>query len=222
MIRQYLVIEDGELVVNKKNCFLIPEFKVLFDRDKGCVKDITGRHKYLSCAEMKFIYLHNDPRSEYYNTPFHLCEHILRDLSGVPSNWKIDKAFTSAIEKYKELQSLSSAGSAYFSAEAALFDLGVDTRFTSDTIRTLKIDIQAMLKQHTKRSKEYTQQEYEVTVKLSNMLDGIMKLQNDNINIINKMPSLSKTIKDLKERYAEEDNDESVVVGGGHVFDREN
>lgn len=221
MTRQYLTIEDGDLVVNKKECYLIPEFKILFDRDKGCKQDITGKHKLLACSELKYIFYQSDPRSEYYNTPIHMSGQILKDLSGVPDNWKTDKDFDKAVEKYKELQTLSSAGSSYFSADAALFDLGVDTRFTSEAIREIKTYLQLNIKSFTKASKQYTPEEDERLIKLANQLNNIMKLQNENIAIINKMPGLSKTLKLLKEQYSEEDNDEHILVGGRTKGNRE-
>ena len=221
MTRQYLIIEDGDLVVNKKDCYLIPEFKLLFDRDKGCKQDLTGKHKLLACSEMKYIYYHKDPRSEYFNAPLSMCSQILKELSGVPDNWKEDKDFLKAVDKYKELQLLSAAGSAYFSADAALFDLGVDTRFTSEAIRDLKSYIQTNIKLFSKASKEYTLEEEERLIKLANQLNNIMKLQNDNIAIINKMPGLTKTLKLLKEQYSEEDNGEQVLVGGRSKGNRE-
>lgn len=221
MIRQYLIIEDGDIVVNKKECYTIPEFKLLFDRDKGCKQDVTGKHKLLACSEMKYIYYHKDPRSEYYNAPISMSGQILKELSGVPDNWKEDKDFEKAIEKYKELQQLSAAGSAYFSADAALFDLGVDTRYTSEAIRELKLSIQFTLKQANKSNKEYKPEELDFIIKLSNQLNNIMKLQNDNIAIINRMPALSKTLKLLKEEYSEEDSGDQILVGGRNKGNRE-
>lgn len=221
MTRQYLVIEDGNLVVNKKECYLIPEFKILFDRDKGNKLDLKGRHQLTACGELKYIYYHNDPRSDYFNTPLTMCHSILLDLSGLPDNWKTDKVFEQAIAKYKELQRLSSAGSAYFSADAALYDLGQDTKEFSDTIRELKQELRIALQTRNKRSKEYTLDELEITTKIMNKLENISKVQDNIISTINKMPKLTQTIKDLREQYAQEDNEDNVMVGGREKGNRE-
>jgi len=221
MIRHYISEEEGELVVHKKECYLIPEFKLLFDRDKGSKQDLKGRHQLVACGELKYIYYHVDPRSEYFNAPLSMCHDILIELSGLPDNWKVDKGFEKAIEKYKTLQNLSSAGSAYFSADAALFDMGVDIREMTDNIRELKSELRNALKTRAKRSKEYSLDELEVVTKLQNKIDGLNKIQDDILKIINKMPALSNTIKDLRTNYAQEDNESNVVVGGRELGNRE-
>lgn len=221
MIRHYISEEEGEVVVQKKECYLIAEFKVLFDRDKGSKLDLKGKHQLVACGELKYIYYHADPRSEYFNAPLSMCHDILIDLCGLPDNWKTDKVFEKAIEKYKSLQNLSSAGSAYFSADAALFDMGADIRELTDILRDLKLELRSALKTRLKRSKEYTLEELEVVTKLQNKLEGINKIQDDVIKIINKMPTLSKTIKELKTNYSLEDNENNIVVGNRELGNRE-
>ncbi len=222
MIRHYISEEEGELVIHKKEVFLIPEFKALFDRDKGSKLDLKGRHQLVACGELKYIYYHNDPRSEYFNAPLSVSHDIIIELSGLPDNWKTDKVFEKAIEKYKTLQTLSSAGSAYFSADAALFDMGADIKELTETIRDMKSELRVAIKTRSKRSKEYTLEELEVVTKLQNRLDGINATQNNIINIINKMPKLAQTIKELKTIYSQEDNENNILVGNRELGNREN
>jgi Zn-dependent M32 family carboxypeptidase len=221
MIRKYIIEEDGDIVVNKKECLLLPEFKALFDRDKGSKNDLKGKHQLVACGELKYIYYNYDPRSEFYNTPASVSHEIVRDLSGLPDNWKTDKVFEKAIEMYKKLQRLSSAGSAYFSADSALYDLGTDTKEVSDMIRELKEELKTALKTHKKVNKEYTLEDLEFVTKIMNKLDSVNSLQSNIINLINKMPGLSKTIKTLKEVYSEEDNENNIVVGNRTLGNRE-
>lgn len=221
MVRHYVGEEDNEVVVFKKQCFLIPEFKVLFDRDKGCKQDPSGRKQMIACGEMKYIYFYNDPRSEYYNTPLNASLDTVLDLSGLPKNWKIDKVFEQAIDKYKELQRLSSAGMAYFSADAALYDLGEDTKELSSIVRELKSEIRLELKQRQKKNKEYTLEDLEFVTKLINKLDAVTKTQDNILNVINKIPKLILTIKSLKEQYAQEDNEHQTLIGDRELGNRE-
>jgi len=221
MVRHYVGEEDNELVVLKKDCYLVPEFKALFDRDKGCKEDPRGRKQMVACAEMKYIYYYNDPRSDYYNTPLSASLETVTDLSGIPKNWKIDKVFEQAVTKYKELQRLSSAGKAYFSADAALYDLGVDTHELLEIVREHKSDLRLEIKQRQKKSKEYTLEDLEFVTKLINKLDHITKTQDTIINTINKLPKLIITIKTLKEQYAQEDNEHQTVVGDRELGNRE-
>lgn len=221
MTRQYIGEEDGNLVIHKKECLLIPEFKLLFDRDKGSKQDLKGKHQLVACGELKYIYYHNDPRSDFFNTPLTACHDILIELSGLPDNWKTDKVFENAIAKYKTLQKLSSAGSAYFSADAALYDMGEDTKELSDIIREIKQELRTAVKTRTKRSKEYTLEELEVTTKLLTKLESITKIQDNIVSVINKMPKLTQTIKDLREQYSQEDNEHQIVVGDRQLGNRE-
>lgn len=221
MTRQYIGEEDGDIVIHKKQCLLVPEFKILFDRDKGSKQDLKGKNQIVACGELKYIYYHCDPRSEFFNTPLSACHSILMELSSLPDNWKTDKVFELAIDKYKALQKLSSAGSAYFSADAALYEMGDDTRELSDIIREIKSELRMAVKVRTKRSKEYTLEELEVTTKLLSKIDSILNIQNNIVSIINKMPTLTKTIKDLKEQYSQEDNEHQIVVGDRQLGNRE-
>jgi Zn-dependent M32 family carboxypeptidase len=221
MIRKYIIEEDGDIVVNKKECILLPEFKVLFDRDKGSKNDLKGKHQLVACGELKYIYYNYDPRSEFFNTPPHISHEIVRELSGLPDNWKTDKVFEKAVEMYKKLQRLSSAGSAYFSADSALYELGTDTKEVSDMIRELKNELKGVLSVKKKVNKEYNLEDLEFVTKIMGKLDTITSMQNNVINLINKMPGLSKTIKVLKEAYSEEDNENNIVVGNRTLGNRE-
>lgn len=221
MIRQYLVEEDGVLVVNKAECLLISEFKALFDRDKGSKKDAKGRNQKVACGELRYIYYYNDPRSDYYNAPENLSLDVVMELSELPSNWSVDKTFEKAIEKYKKLQNLSSAGSAYFAAESALFDRGQDIRELSTVVRELKAEIRASLKELKKKEKYYTAEELLHVANLMSQVNGMLKTQSDIDTIINRLPKLTTTIKDLREQYAQEDNESTMVVGGGELGNRE-
>jgi len=221
MVRHYVGEEENEIVVFKKQCLIIPEFKELFDRDKGCKADPNGRKQLVACAELKYIYYYNDPRSEYYNTPLSASQDTVRDLSGVPKNWKTDKVFDKAVEKYKELQRLSSAGKAYFSADAALYDLGADTSELLEIVRDLKTDLRVAVQLTQKKTKEYTLEELELVTKLINKLDNVTNTQDKIINIINKLPKLITTIKSLKEQYAQEDNEGEMLIGGREKGNRE-
>ena len=221
MIRHYISEEEGLLVIHKKEVYLIPEFKALFDRDKGNKQDLKGRHQLTACGELKYIYYHCDPRSEYFNAPLSACHSIILELSGLPDNWKTDKVFEKAIDRYKELQKLSSSGSAYFSADSALYEMGVDIKELSGLIREMKEELRTAIKSRLKRSKEYTLEELEVTTKIQNRLDGITKTQDNITSLINKMPTLTKTIRDLKIIYSQEDNENNILVGNRELGNRE-
>ena len=221
MIRHYLIIEEGELIVNRKECYNVPEFKVLFDRDKGSKTDLTGRNKYIACSELRYIFYAHEPRSEYYYAPKSLAHPIMLDLSGLPSTWKTDKVFEQAVEKYKTLQRLSSAGSAYFAADSALYEAGADTKYLAEIIKEQKEYLRGLLKSKSKASKEFSENDFTELTRIKTTLDGIMKAQNDQLAIIKRMPELSKTVKVLRENYSEEESDDHVMIGGGTKGNRE-
>lgn len=221
MTRQFIGEEDGDIVIHKKECLLINDFAVLFKRDKGSKKDLQGKHQIVACGEMKYIYYHLDPRSEFYNIPLSIAHSHIIELSGLPDNWKTDKIFEKACEKYKEFQQLSSLGSAYFSADSALFELGHDTKDLLDIVRTLKAELKEAMKSANKTKKEYTLDELELVTKILSKIDGVTKVQNNIIALINSIPKLTLTIKDLKEQYSQEDNENNTVVGDRQLGNRE-
>lgn len=221
MTRQFIGEEDGDIVIHKKECLLIADFAILFKRDKGSKKDLQGKHQLVACGEMKYIYYHLDPRSDFYNTPLSISHPHIIELSGLPDNWKVDKVFEKACEKYKDFQQLSSLGSAYFSADSALFELGHDTKDLLDIVRTLKAELKEVVKTTSKKNKEYTLEELELITKVLGKLDAINKVQTNIISLINGMPKLTTTIKDLKEQYSQEDNENNTVVGDRQLGNRE-
>lgn len=221
MNRQYIGEENGEIVLHKKEITLIPEFKILFDRDKGSINDLKGRHQLVACGEMKFIYYHNDPRSEFFNTPLSACKETLMDLCTLPANWKIDKAFDAAVARYKKLQVLSSAGNAYFAADAALYDRGDDVKELTDIIRDIKSELRAVLKTRTKNVKDFKPEDFELIAKVMSKIEGILSIQTNIDKLINGMPKLTNTIKELREQYAQEDNEQQIVVGDRQLGNRE-
>jgi len=221
MTRQFIGEEDGDIVIHKKECLLINDFAILFKRDKGSKKDVQGKHQLVACGEMKYIYYHLDPRSEFFNTPISIAHPHILELSGLPDNWKVDKVFEKACQTYKDLQQLSSLGSAYFSADSALFELGHDTKDLLDIVRTLKADLKEAVKVTSKKNKEYTLEELELITKVLSKLDAINNVQNKIISLINSMPKLTSTIKELKEQYSQEDNENNTVVGDRQLGNRE-
>lgn len=221
MTRQFIGEEDGNIVVHKKECLLIADFAILFKRDKGSKEDLKGKHQIVACGELKYIYYHLDPRSEFYNIPLSVVHSHIIELSGLPDNWKTDKIFEKACDKYKEFQQLSSLGSAYFSADSALYELGHDTKDLLDIVRVLKAELKAAIGTASKSKKEYTLEELELVTKLLAKMKAITGVQNDIIALINSIPKLTLTIKDLKEQYSQEDNENNTVVGDRQLGNRE-
>lgn len=221
MTRQFIGEEDGDIVIHKKECLLIADFAILFKRDKGSKKDLQGKHQIVACGEMKYIYYHLDPRSEFYNIPLSVAHAHIIELSGLPDNWKTDKVFEKACDKYKEFQQLSSLGSAYFSADSALYELGHDTKDLLDIIRNLKAELKVAVQVASRKNKEYTSDELELVTKILSKLDTVNKVQSNVIALINSMPKLTNTIKELKEQYSQEDNENNTVVGDRQLGNRE-
>lgn len=79
-------------------------FRQLVKRDKGMTGDASGRHKLRSKKELAYIYLMNNPKSQYArNFPSEKERHeqIVHEL-GLPENWEIDKYLQRAIDAYRK------------------------------------------------------------------------------------------------------------------------
>lgn len=103
----------GSKVTVKPEILLIPEFKMIWDRDKSAGKD-------MAINEFSFIYFVSDYKSVYrnhYNND-ELLEKVKNDVVR-DAKWKIDRYVVAAITKYKELQETKSM-KALNTAEKAL------------------------------------------------------------------------------------------------------
>lgn len=77
--------------------FELKPLKVLIDRDKTKNKDIAK-------AELAFIWLYADPKSDYFGVPNEekkLAEII--QILNLPKDWKFDAKIKAAIEFYQEI-----------------------------------------------------------------------------------------------------------------------
>lgn len=84
-------------------CYLVPEFAKLLNRDK--TKDKSTAFK-----ELQYVYFKTDYKSLYLSYDEELREEkLINDFIG-KDNWKPDTEILKAVEKYKELQKTPSIG----------------------------------------------------------------------------------------------------------------
>lgn len=75
----------------------IPEFLVIYNRDKSKTKDLAYK-------ELSYIYFKTDYKSPYQSYPENKREDALLKDFIRDSTWKADKAVLEAISKYEEFQ----------------------------------------------------------------------------------------------------------------------
>ena len=89
-------MKDWQLSVDEEVWGLLP-FKKILERDKS-------KEKEIAFAEILFIWYWCDVKSDYLlmkeNDRF---KELIKDIPGLPKNWKKDKVIDEAIELYKKL-----------------------------------------------------------------------------------------------------------------------
>lgn len=213
-----------ELEVNRLEATKIDEYQVLFNRDKGSKGDASGRRKLIASAELYCIYLVYDVRSIYYNLPMKEKKAKARKDAKLPDNWKEDKEFEQAVERYIADFKLTATGSAYAVAESAYYNIAKDTEGYQQEIASLKELLQERInKLKGKKAEKLGDMELVTVVgELQGCLTAIVALQKDVINnVIKNFSPLGKTVKELASAYIEEGGTSRIPVGGGEIGNRE-
>lgn len=211
----FILNKDKELEINKPEVKKIPEFKVLFERDKG-----NKAAQMLACDELLYIYLVYDIRSKYYNLSLENKKIKAKQDAKLPEKWKEDDKLEEAVIRYKEDFKLSSTGNAYAVAERAAYVLAEDTNIMLDNILKLKIEAQKKLNQ-IESEKLGNLETPDVINQYLNIVSTIIKLQKEIMTNIKEFKNTNKTVKDLAIEFATEGGNLKLVVGGGTVNRRE-
>lgn len=97
-------IENFVAIINKKDVYLIPEFKALlelkYNKDKG---DHDGRKRIRAHKEFTYIYFMWDYRSKYSEYSEKERHREALNASRLPEDYELSKELIAAIIVYKEL-----------------------------------------------------------------------------------------------------------------------
>lgn len=211
----FILNKDKELEINKPEVKKVPEYKALFDRDKG-----NKATQMLACDELFYIYLVHDVRSKYYNLDLEEKKIKAKKDAKLPDKWKEDEKLENAVIRYKEDFKLSSSGNAYAVAERAAYTMSEDTSIMQDNLIRLKREAQGKLN----KLQSDTIGELEKATIINEYLaivSNITKIQKDILTNIKEFKGLNKLVKDLAIEFAEDGGSLRVVVGGGTVGNRE-
>jgi hypothetical protein len=101
----FFKFESGELILDKPELALYPEFSTLIKRDKGSEGDVDGRKKKKAFAEFTYIYFTTDfgsyPNKHGFN-PKQIHEYAV-DMAKLPRDYKPDSEVKDAMNCYRKL-----------------------------------------------------------------------------------------------------------------------
>jgi hypothetical protein len=217
---------NGDLEINKPEARNVKAFNTLIRRDRGSIGDSEGKIKKRANAELLYIYLVYDPRSMFYNLPLKFREQKAIEYTGLPSDWKPDEAIDIAISTYlNEYAKLSPIANAYYAAERALFNTAEDVHDIQENIGYYKLlakKVNKVLMEESSQGVKIGNTELITNLKEATaILSALTKLQSDSIKIINDLPKVEQTVKELLGKYAEEGGNVKSIVGGGELGNRE-
>jgi hypothetical protein len=223
MVNELFDLDEGELVINRQEVNKIEEYKALLKRDTGSLGDLSGRKGLIATGELYYIYLIYDVRSLYYNLDKDTREKNARIDSKLPDNWKPDKVFNQAIDRYCADRLLSSAGNAYYSSEKALYSMSEDVKNMLDNTIELKREVEVKIKKLSKTVGTRAGEEESKTfiTEYAMLLLQLTKVQKEIISTIKELPALGDTVKKLANRFTEEGGKIKTPIGGGELGNRE-
>ncbi len=100
------IMEDNELILNKPEVLLHPEFADVWSDPRNISKDDpSGIKKGWAYNVFKYIYLSSDYRCDYSNEPDLIKEKYARNDSGLPESDFIDPIVRNAKAKYQSFDS---------------------------------------------------------------------------------------------------------------------
>jgi len=101
----FFKFEGGELILDKPELGLYPEFSTLIKRDKGSEGDVDGRKKKKAFAEFTYIYFTTDfssfPNTHGYS-PKQTHEYAI-DMAKLPRDYIADSEVKAAMNCYRKL-----------------------------------------------------------------------------------------------------------------------
>jgi len=101
----FFKFESGELILDKPELALYPEFSTLIKRDKGSDGDVDGRKKKKAFAEFTYIYFTTDFNSfpnKHGFSPKQVHEYAV-DMAKLPKDYIADNEVKSAMNCYRKL-----------------------------------------------------------------------------------------------------------------------
>lgn len=216
----FIINHDKELEINKIEAVKIDSFAKLLKRDTGSKGDPRGNKSYIACAELFYIYLMHDIRSEFSNLDSIIKEEKSRKLSKLPDNWKSDKVFEQAVKDYQDHFRLTASGNAYVVAEKSYFTITEDTRELQEELVNLK----SLLKSTVAKINVNKNNPMEIATlagDLKAIMNDTVSIQKKIMDNIKMFSGLGDQVKILATKFIEEGGNLKTPVGGGEVNRRE-
>lgn len=219
----YLNPKTELIELHKEELRLIPEFRKILERDKGS----GSKRKLNALKEFTFLYLYTDWDSPYVSlNDKERYDKSIKD-AGLIKGWFIDDVINKAIDKYKELQVVSSP-------DVDIVNNLVKGLQTSNTFISQLISIIQNDMNHVVKAQEvYDKTDFKNENDKEDAFNALMASRTTHIGNISKnikelieysktIPASIKSLKQFENNVREDVGDQSrVVVGGGEVYNRE-
>jgi len=215
-------IKDGELLLNKHDLRMIPEFKLMFAMDKGREGDFDARKKTHSFTFIKFMYFYYHPMSAFVDMPDEkrkIRSMVASDLRGVKGEpWVINKYEAPVLKVYLELIEIDALFKTYINARRSVYNMGEDIEFFNKLREVNKKKIMTYTEQLEKASGE---EELGLQQSVEAATVALMNSGNQILTITNNLAKAYDVIKVLKTKLLEANNEGSALKGGGDLGNRE-
>lgn len=212
-------IEEGLLVIDKDYVRGIPKFRKILERDKGSVGDFDGKKKEYAFKEFYYIKMVADkfcyPAQAGLNEKeTHLC--AIKE-SQLPDTYKPDKEIKDCIEKYKEIQDLTTP--TLNTIHSLLQGLKVSNVICRNIIKNIESTIELMENDRQKSIENNSPidlaKDLAMTTALIQQLEQLNKIGNN-------IPKTIETLEKLEEKLSKEISGVNISRGGREIGSRAN
>ena len=212
-------IEDGLLVIDKDYIRGIPKFSKILQRDKGSEGDFDGRKKEYAFKEFYYIKMVADkfcyPAQAGLNEKeTHIC--AIKEAQ-LPDTYKPDKEIKECIEKYKEIQDLTTP--TLNTIHSLLQGLKVSNVICRNIIKNIESTIELM-ESDRQRCLE-NDQPVDLAKVLAMTTTLIQQLEQLN-KIGNNIPKTIESLEKLEEKLSKEISGVNISRGGKEIGNRAN
>jgi hypothetical protein len=208
-------LENGELVLDKEEIRLIPEYRKLLSRDKGSEGDFNGTKKFRAFKEFSYIYHFADLFSYLNQGGYNEKERHKQSIkeAGLEEDWKPDSEVKAAITKYTDIQKINLP--TLNTISTILRSLKLSDTIAHGVIDNIETQMQIMLVNKEKSETPNILADMAAVTALTQQLDVV-------VDLANKLPKTIETLEKLKERLIKESSGVSTKRGGEEIGSRAN
>lgn len=211
-VQLFILDEDGNLVINKKELSTIKEYAAILNRKgKGSKAQIYN--------EFLFVYLSLNPDSMYMDLPESERYDKVKEHCGFDDEWYADKFLIACMERYEKDLELDAFIKSYKSSRQGIYSMSSDIDLINDLSNNLRESIKSDKKQLDLSVSEIEKQDIRIRIQANT--DSLIANNERILKLNEKYPKALDVVELLYKKMINKRDEDSKIYGGGKLGNRE-